>query len=501
MIWPFAKSPARLRRRRTRDIWNVNAPLIRWSRKDAWTLNDSFAHVGIWGGTGAGKSTGSGRAIAHAFLRGGYGGIVFTAKSSERKLWEQYCKETGRSRDLICFGIHEPWRFNFLDFEMHRPGLGAGMTENVVNLFSTILEMAQRNTSQGGGREDEGYWRRAARQLSRNLVDLLSLSQGQLTISGLQKILMSLPMSLDEARSPQWRQGSYCFQCVCEAERRAKTPEQIRVLETIADYFLLEIPALSHRTRSVVMSTLSSMVDVLGRGVLRELFCDSVSNIDPTIVEDGYILVIDLPIKEFGEVGLFGQSIWKYAFQRSIERRNIRQSPRPVFLWADEAQFFVSSNDLEFLSTSRASRVSNVYLTQNIPNFYAALGGDKKGEAATDSIYGNLSLKVFHANGDPKTNQWASTLIGRTRQWFYNSNSNYQLPDGWSTLFGSGSGANTSAGMSESFEFEVQPSVFNTLRTGGREHRWNVDAVIFQSGRVFSDTGRPWRYATFSQKR
>jgi hypothetical protein len=242
-------------------------------------------------------------------------------------------------------------------------------------------------------------------------------------------------------------------------------------------------------------------VDVLGRGVLRELFADCTSNIDPTVVEDGYILLIDLPVKEFGEVGLLAQSIWKYAFQRSIERRDVRTSPRPVFLWADEAQFFVSAHDLEFLSTARSSRVSTVYLTQNLPNFYAALGGDERGRSAADSIFGNLSLKVFHANGDPQTNNWASNLIGRTRQFFYNSNSSYGAPDGWTALFGPSPGAQVSAGMSESYEFEVQPTVFNTLKTGGWRHKGIVEVIVLQSGRMFRDTGRPWRLATFSQQR
>jgi type IV secretory pathway TraG/TraD family ATPase VirD4 len=251
----------------------------------------------------------------------------------------------------------------------------------------------------------------------------------------------------------------------------------------------------------VVISTFTSMVDVLGRGLLRDLFADCKSNIDPTIVEDGYILLIDLPVKEFGEVGLFAQSIWKYAFQRSIERRDIRKSPRPVFLWADEAQFFVTAGDLEFLSTARSSRVAVTYLSQNLPNFYAALGGEERGRAAADSIFGNLSLKIFHANGDPQTNHWAANLIGRTRQYFYNSNSSFGAPDGWNALFGPNPGSQVSAGMSEAMEFEVQPSVFNTLKSGGPAHRWQVEAIVFQSGKVFRDTGTPWRLVTFRQKR
>jgi hypothetical protein len=54
--------------------------------------------------------------------------------------------------------------------------------------------------------------------------------------------------------------------------------------------------------------------------------------------------------------------------------------------------------------------------------------------------------------------------------------------------------------MSEQMELEVEPSVFSTLRTGGKANQWLVDSIVFQSGKVFPDTGRPWRHATFHQR-
>ena len=125
-------------------------------------------------------------------------------------------------------------------------------------------------------------------------------------------------------------------------------------------------------------------------------------------MERGTILVIDLPVKEFGEVGLFSQVLWKIAFQRAMERRSLKGSPRPVFLWADEAQYFVTSpNDMQFQTTCRSAGVATVFLSQNVSNFYAALGNGERGKAEADSIFANLNTKIFHANGDPVTNEWA----------------------------------------------------------------------------------------------
>jgi hypothetical protein len=432
------------------------------------------------------------------FLGAGFGGLVLTAKKDERVLWEKYCREAGRLDDLLVFGPDRPLRYNFLDHELNRKGEGAGLTENIVNLFSTVLEVAERQGGRGG-REDEGYWRRSNRQLVRNSVDLLVLAEGILSIPQLYRLIVSAPTSVKESCSEEWKEKSYCYQCLEKADGRAKTPRQQSDYEIVADYFLLEYPALSEKTRSVIVSTFTSMIDVLNRGVLRDLFCTG-TNVSPEAIERGQILVIDLPVKEFAEVGVFSQVLWKYAFQRSIERRDVRVNPRPVFLWADEAQYFVTSYDMQFQTTARSSRVATVLLSQNLPNFYAALGGGESGKAEADSLTGNLNTKIFHANGDPVTNEWASSLVGRTRQYFVNAGNSYEPDDGSARWMGLRKAPSTNAGVSEAYEFEVQPSAFTTLRKGGAVNCGQVDAILFHGGRRFESTGRTWMPVTFLQK-
>lgn len=484
-------------KRRVAAEWDLSLPLVRWSRREQWSLREAVEGCLILGATGSGKSSGSGLEIARAFLTAGFGGLVLTAKADECERWREYCKRTGRADDLLIFGPDSKLTFNFLDHELQRKGAGGGLTENIVNLFSTVLEIAERSGGQSAGREDEGFWRRALRQLCRNLTDLLVLATGRVSIPELYALLVSAPVSLEQTESTEWRKRSLLMKHLAAAEGKPKTPQQQRDLELAADYFLLEFPALSDKTRSVVVATFTSMIDVLNRGLLRDVFCGR-TNVAPEAAEAGKIILINFPVKEFGEVGQIAQVLWKYAFQRSIERRNLSESPRPVFLWCDEAQYFVTGYDSQFQTTCRAARVATVLLSQNVSNFYAALGGREKGRAEADSLFGNLNTKIFHANTDPVTNDWAASLIGRTRQYMANASSS-QSADWLANLVGFDNGGQSSAGVSEVYEYEVQPAEFTMLRTGGRINRGLVDALIVQSGRKFRETGGIWLPVTFRQ--
>ena len=105
----------RKRRRAVREPSDLLAlPLLHWSHDDAWTLRDAVEGTLILGATGSGKTSGSGRLIARTMLSCGFGGLVLTAKSDERALWEGYCRDTNRLDDLVVVGADGAHRFNFL---------------------------------------------------------------------------------------------------------------------------------------------------------------------------------------------------------------------------------------------------------------------------------------------------------------------------------------------------------------------------------------------------
>lgn len=483
-----------------RDI--LDRPLLHWSPQDPWTVRDATQGTLILGATGSGKTSGSGQALAKAMLAQGFGGLVLTAKADETELWRKYCAETGRSDDLVVFGSDGRHSFNFLDFERTRGGAGAGLTENVVSLFSTVLEIAERGSAGGSGREDEGYWRRATRQLLRNAVDLALLAGARLSVPELYRLVTSAPQSLEQVRSEDWRQRSLLFKRLGEADRRTKNSREADDFEIVADFWLSEFPNLSEKTRSVVVSSFTSLSDVLNRGLLRDLLCGE-TTVTPKAVEDGKVIVIDLAVKEFAEVGQYAQVIWKYLFQRSVERRQVSEATRPAFLWADEAQHFVTSYDMQFQTTCRSAQVATVLLSQNVSNFYAALGGSEKGRAEAASLFANLNTKILHANGDPVTNEWASSLVGRSLQQFANGSSGNSPEEPWGSMpWMSWSRENriSNAGFSEAYEFEVQPAAFTQLATGGPENRWTVGGIVFQNGRLFRSTGKTWAHVNFKQR-
>jgi hypothetical protein len=493
-MW-FGHQPSK---KKAGERWPLTLPLLPLSDTSAFSLADACEGVQIFGATGSAKTTGSGFRLAMAYLRAGMGGLILTAKPDERAQWERYCRQAGRLKDLVVFSATGPWRFNFLNYELHRTGPGAGLTENLVNLFSEVLQVAERQTG-SGGREDEGYWRRAMRQLVRNCIDLLVMATGNVSVPDLYRLVVSLPTSLAQVTENAWQERSFAFACLKTADEKPKSASRQRDYELCTDYMLLEFPGLSDKTRSIIVSTFTSMVDVFQRSVLRELFCTE-TNLTPEVVNEGKIILMELPVKEFGEVGQLAQVLMKYVFMRSIERRSADGDTRPVFLWADESQNFTSPYDFQFQTTARSARVCTVYLTQNLPNYYATLGAGEAGKASADSLLANLNTKIFHANSDPVTNEWAATLIGRSRQFFVNASQSQQPSDWLSMACGWRSAQPASAGISEVFEYEVPPRRFTSLRKGGMPNGGLVDAIVFQGGRRFHETGKTWLPVIFQQQ-
>ena len=453
-----------------------------FSPENYWSLKDAFEGTQVFGGTGSGKSSGSGQALARAFLDAGMGGLVLTAKTDEVLAWKTYARAAKRETDLLIVEAGSEWRFNFLRYELKRPGIGAGHTENLVNLFCSVLETAERKNGQSGG--NESYWQRTLKQLLRNAIDLAVIATDDVDLPALYRIITSAPRSSQEVNEEKWQADSVCFALLEHAREAARARDRESDYELTRDYWLKEFPGLAPETRSSIVSIFTSMADCFLRGMLRKLFCGDL-NFTPEDTFEGRIIILNLPVKEYNELGQFAQVLFKYIWQRAVERRippgispaQAEQKIRPVFLWADESQFFVNSYDALFQSTARSSRACTVYLTQNLPSYLSAFNGaNSKSEA--EAFLGNLQTKIFHANGDPSTNNWAADSIGRTRQIQYYGG----LSEGVAGK-GGAAGTNQSAGGSQVFEYLVQPQEFTMLRSGGKEYDLKVEAVIFQGGR------------------
>jgi type IV secretory pathway TraG/TraD family ATPase VirD4 len=135
-------------------------------------------------------------------------------------------------------------------------------------------------------------------------------------------------------------------------------------------------------------------------------------NLTPDDIFAGKVVVINLPVAKYREAGQYAALIWAQLFQRAVDRRAYTPpDTRPVFLWEDEAHYFTVDQDALFQTTARSKGISTVRLSQNLPNFLDAYGRD--GRPKVDTLLGNHATKIFHRNGDPTTNEWASKVIAK----------------------------------------------------------------------------------------
>lgn len=469
----------------TRDPFDLDNPLIQFTKSDQWTIRDACEGTQIFGAIGSGKTSGSGATIAKSFLASGFGGLVMCAKPEERTLWESYTAETGRSEDLIVFAPDGEYKFNFLDYELRRANRGGGMTENIVNLISRIVEIAEGKQDQKGG---DQFFERAMRQLIRNAVDLLRIAQGKLSLEDIVQVTSSAPQNPQEIGDKNWQERSFCAQLIATATDKSETlsASDQHDLDIATQYWLGDFANLADRTRTSIVATFTSVADILLHGDAYQLFCTDINIIPEFTFKNGKIIVLDLPIQEYHELGRIGQGIWKYMFQRSILARNVRKDPRPVFLWADEAQNFVSSFDFQYQAVARSARACTVYMTQNINNYYSVLGA--RSEHETHALLGNFQTKIFHANSDHHTNKYASDTISE------------ELTT--STTWGiniSDESTSQSGGGSEVVRHKVQPSTFTVLKKGGTPNKGQVEAIIFQGGRIWNATRDTYMKTVFQQ--
>ncbi|MEN1704590.1 MAG: TraM recognition domain-containing protein [Planctomycetota bacterium] len=460
--------------------WASTRPLLQFDKRDYWTIRDAFEGTQIFGSPGSGKTSGSGAAMARSMLAAGFGALVLTVKEDEARTWEGYCADTGRSADFIRLDRSLDHRLNFIAYEATKPG---GTTENLVDLIVQVLEARSR------GNAGERFWSDSLRTLLRNAVDLLRLADEELSLSTITGVISMAPRDPESIRDPDWLSADPFGRLVSRVRDRVERDPAVAVTaHRTLEYWFVEFLQMPDRTRGSVTAMFSSIADGFLRGELHELFCTE-TTVRPEDTFDGAVLVLDLPQKVYTELALIAQTAIKLVWQRAVESRSTAgDATRPVFLWADEAQEFVTPQDAVFQRTARSSRAATVYLTQNLPNYVAAFGGDGRSQA--ESLIGNLGTKIFHANSDVVTNQWAEDTIAR--DWQTNTSSTQ----------GSGGERRDSSSLTTSRSLDplVPASTFARLATGGPENRWRVEGIVFKAGRLWKATNANHIRCQFTQE-
>ncbi|MGA8657785.1 MAG: TraM recognition domain-containing protein [Chthoniobacterales bacterium] len=476
---PRRREPAK----RMEGPWALDLPLVRFSELDAdvWTLADSFQGVLIMGENGSGKTSGSGQLFARKYLENGFGGLVLCFKTDEAELWRGYLKEAGREADGRFFGVGEQFRFNFMDYEALSSGVD--FAENLVTLLVDIASVQKRAVTTGAEQE---FWLPQKKKLLRNAITLLLMAEESIQLRTLNQMIVSSPTTLDHTTSPGWQENSFLFNVLERAEKRSqKHPEW----DLVRNYWMYERPALEAKTRGTIEADFTGMFDPLTRGKIGELF-GTVTNLTPDDIFEGKIVVVDLPVARYREVGQYAALIWAQLFQRAVDRRSYQEPlARPVFLWEDEAHYFTIDQDAQFQSTARSKGISTVRLSQNLPNFLDAYGPN--GKHKVETLLGNHATKIFHRNGDPTTNEWAAKIIAKETLYKHSISTSGSIH--------APIGVNSQTSVSEVEEDSCPPKEFIGLKNGGRKNSFIVEGVLFQSGRLWKKDQR-WTVRKFRQK-
>jgi len=247
-----------------------------------------------------------------------------------------------------------------------------------------------------------------------------------------------------------------------------------RVLKFIDQFFLESFMNLSEKTRSIIDFYFSGFLFRLLRDPVYSLFCRHASTFTPEDCLQGKVILLHLPVKVYHKIGRDSQIMFKYIWQRAMEKRNVNDSGRPVFLWADEAQNFLHEHDAEYQATARSSRIATVYISQNLPNYHANMGGAKS-EFKVKSFLGTLGTKIFHANADIETNRYASELIGEGA---------FEETSRTATASGQFS---TSRTRSLKIDKLVRPEDFAHLKTGGPLNDFKVEGYLHLQSNPVND--------------
>lgn len=434
------------------------------------TLQDSFRGFQVFGSTGSGKTSGSGKLIAECFLKSGFGGIVLVVKSDEVETWRKYCENCNRSSDLVIIEPDGLKRFNFLS-ELSR---NQNKPLDVVNISQLILDVYALYTRSNGERSQDSFWIDQLQSCLNHTIVLSFYKDGALSAEGIYETFRSAVNHAENFEALKARGQKTSFERMANA--LTDSSHENYALDNAIKFYLNDFKSLAEKTRSIIVAMFGSLMEPLIQSPMREVF-SGLTTIKPEDTFLGKIIVINLPIHQFRKAGLLTQLIWKMSFMNAVMERS--NPERPVFLWADESQYFIEERDIQFLTTARSKRCSVVYLTQNFSNYEAALSSPSK----VSAILGSMNNKIYHQNNDPRTNEFASNSIGKVMT---KRESHTSGPQG------------SSSTTSEHLENDVIERVFTGLKSGGVANNLTVEAIVHIPGHKFKK-GRPWFRGEFRQ--
>ncbi len=457
------------------------------------TAQDLSRHFFLCGETGSGKTSVL-RILLEAVLnRYRPGGLHCCVKADEAE-WICELIESTSMRDRLLHLQLGKFHFNVAGFEMGRIG---GSPESLTRLLQRLNDL--RNRTSGDGSE-KNFWKNLFFDYMHFAAIIVWQAYGrESTLEHIYQVISTSPASIEAAKAKTFL-DSACWKILKQAEANVSTAPDIRSFTRAAEFYLKIQNCLGEKARAAGVQECSSVLSPFLLSPFYETFCNAKSDFTPKLPLRQVYTVLDFPVLVYGPQAQLAQALIS---MMTIEAALRQVHPKHFTLIVrDEIQLLAGEPQFKRLahSVARSHGLSFWSAVQNLPLLSSSFGGDAKAETQMKSLIANYGTKFVLANSCMDiTNRFFSTMFGQHKEQFYNFNEQSQQVSQdncglMESVFGKSA---FNFGASTSYADRVPPDHFLHLRRGGPPH-FLVDAYI--AGRIFPETGLPYRLVTFSQR-
>lgn len=507
---------------------NLDKPLISFTGEEtSLTIRDSHTSCFITGGIGSGKTSGSASHIISKMMQENYGMLFLTVKADEADLYKRLVKKAGRAHQVIEVSPNHSNYFNFINY-FSKTSDGFSYATNIYNILKTAIKTSE---TQSAGHEHDAFFSQSMDRMLLSIIDLCMISDGDLSIERIYEIAQTIPKAPEseaekdkqnEQQAPpandtkpvdteetafaqafrtakencrklilEWRkkQDAEELRALTKAQIERKTRSDIpeyRKLKMLHQFFMETLFRISSKTRSIIQMCIVNFLGGFMDEPMYSLFCKHESTFTPDdCIAKGSIIILNLPVMLYSKSGQDAQTLIKLCFQKAWQRRDVKTNARSLALVSDECQYFICDTDALFQTTARSQHISVVYITQNLSNLYANMGGVNT-EHHVGSLLGTFGVRFFHANSHMDTNRLVSDMAGQAFFEDISRSISYSKDNDISNSF------------SYKLEQLIRPEEMLSLKCGGEPNDFTTECYVFIQGKQFSD-GRNCKKVKFKQ--
>jgi hypothetical protein len=326
------------------------------------------------------------------------------------------------------------------------------------------------------------YFERAVEELLRAALVVLSNAGELISITSLHRLISSLPQEEGIADTEEWQKSSECARILEQLKSRYATLSVSSKddLDIAVVHLLSKWASLDYRTRSNIESTFSGMSSRFVYDPFRSLFCSGRYDFTPEqITHEGKILIVDMPALEYGrQTSRICQVLIKLIFQRAWLRHQYTPGCcNGAVLFQDEFPFLMHRDESHFHTVCRGSAIAPICACQNILTLASEEFGEDTPGAKTLGFLGLFGTKVFMANNEMQSNNFAADQIGR--EW--------RFIEGWNAGEGQHGSSHLGVTGGKQLVHLVDPIEFTRLMRPDGENPL-AEGILHMNGRSFNAT-------------